>query len=625
MGPAEIAHRLHEQWVVGLLRIGQAVAPHRRASLRSAEQFGFCAATAPQLPSLPWAFNPDEREIERGLGGHASALGVPWVWRDDPLVWHEAPDTGKVWPRGFFSTIPYRAGNSYGDARIVWEPSRLQHLIPLGLLAARGQDDTGRRAADLLARQLGSWVDANPPYAGVHYVSTMECGLRVMAACHAVDLARAWFDHGARVWTALATLVDSHARLIERRLSRYSSAGNHTLAECAGLIYAGVLFPEFPEASNWLATGSAVFEQEARRQILPDGGGLEQAWHYLAFDVDLCGLVAALLRHHGRWASSIIRYAHTLGRDFLRAFADTPASLPAIGDADGGFALSPMLCLSWQGRPPSQPDWATFADTGCSIIRHDEGVLVFDHGPLGMAPSYGHGHADALSVVLQREGRDVLIDPGTYTYTGEPIWRTYFRSTAAHNTVTVDAEDQARQETAFQWSHPYSAHLVRSEKHSTRGTLLLARHDGYSRLGVEHWRGVAHLPRAGWLVWDYLSGRGRHGLDLYWHLGAEPTERPDGVVFSGFASPLCLTVSGGDTVIRRGGLEPISGWRSRRYGLKEPITTLRVRFEGPLPHEFVTRVTHDRPAAAPAECQDAISGFREWVAQALRRLGVGME
>ena len=41
-----------------------------------------------------------------------------------------------------------------------------------------------------------------------------------------------------------------------------------------------------------------------------------------------------------------------------------------------------------------------------------------------------HGHADALSVEVRHEGVDILADPGTYCYHGEPEWRRWFRSTA---------------------------------------------------------------------------------------------------------------------------------------------------------------------------------------------------
>jgi hypothetical protein len=315
----------------------------------------------------------------------------------------------------------------------------------------------------------------------------------------------------------------------------------------------------------------------------------------------------------------VIRYAHTRGREFLRAFADEPEALPAIGDADNGFALSSRLRLSWQGRSSNRPGLTTFRDAGCSIVRGDNDVLIFDHGPLGMPPSYGHGHADALSILWRRASRDVLIDPGTYTYTGDPTWRAYFRGTAAHNTVTVDEQDQAVQETAFQWSRPYTAELVRSKQRANGEIALLARHDGYARLGVEHWRGVGSLEGGGWLIWDHLTGRGTHRLDLHWHFGVEVDDGPDGALLRGLDRAASLVVAGGALALFRGKTEPLRGWWSRRYGQKEPTVTLRASFEGTLPHDFVSRLHHDHVLAGPAEYEDLVAEFREWVAQASRR------
>ncbi|MST34736.1 hypothetical protein GHK86_18660, partial [Acidimicrobiaceae bacterium USS-CC1] len=54
-----------------------------------------------------------------------------------------------------------------------------------------------------------------------------------------------------------------------------------------------------------------------------------------------------------------------------------------------------------------------------------------------------HAHADALAVEVRHGGVDVLADPGTYCYHGEPAWRAYFRSTLAHNTLELGGTDQA--------------------------------------------------------------------------------------------------------------------------------------------------------------------------------------
>jgi hypothetical protein len=238
--------------------------------------------------------------------------------------------------------------------------------------------------------------------------------------------------------------------------------------------------------------------------------------------------------------------------------------------------------------------------------KNGEITLVFDHGPLGMASSFGHGHADALSVLLRRGQEEILIDSGTYTYTGDARWRSYFRGTTAHNTVTVDGSDQAVQEAPFIWSHPFQSRLIRHEEDWNGEIRLLACHDGYSRLkpGVEHWRAVIHRPPGLWLVFDHLTGEGVHTLDLHWHCGVTPVRKGDGFLLSVRDQDFSLVVRGGEVSFHSGDESPVLGWRSCRYGFKEPITTLRARYHGKLPHRFVTKIeTGDEPTKlSETEC-----------------------
>lgn len=621
MQPGEILQRVGEQCAMRLLHARIQWDRFRDgAPVLNPDGFAFCRAMTPQLPDLPWAPVP---EADRTLEGEGPSLGWRWAWRPDDAVWHEAPDTGRNWPRRFYAEIPHRQGNPYGDVRVAWEPSRLQHLVTLALLARQGTAGTRTSAVTMLEAQLQSWVRANPPLTGIHYISAMECALRILAVCHAVDLVRDRVPIGRRTWQAVLELVSGHARMIVRRLSRRSSLGNHTLAEAAGLVYAGALFPEVEEADGWLAEGRALLEEESGRQILEDGGGIEQAFWYLLFIADLIGLAANLLDHRGLPVSSSVREAHRRASSFLADFAADPAGLPAIGDADHGHALSPYLRLSFRGGRRWKPGLTTYAQSGYSAIRGEEPAdpeLVFDHGPLGMAPSFGHGHADALAVFLRIGRQTVLVDPGTGCYTADPVWRAYFRSTRAHNTVTADGLDQAVQETAFLWSRPYRAELVRREEFSDGTVQLLARHDGYrSRLGITHWRGILHRPDGYWLVWDRLQGEGVHEAELHWHLGVEPLMDAGCCYLRVAGRTLGLSVDGGIGTLHRGETDPPAGWRSPRYGVKEPITTLRVRARGSLPLEFRTQLWLAGGPAPAERVDEDVSLFRRWIDDARTR------
>ena len=596
MGPAEIVHRVAEQCTLKILEAQHRTNRTRQYySAADIGRFSFCSNAARQLPTLSWSFVINDNAVEKILSGQLCVLGHEWTWKPHSSVWHEAPDTHQEWPRLFFSRIPYREGNPYGDVRIAWEPSRMQQLIALGLVAQHSGSEIRRQAVAQLEAQFLSWVEANPFLTGIHYISVMECGLRILAVCHAIDLVRDWLQNAEQVWSALGGLVENHARLIHRRLSVHSSTGNHTIAEAAALVYAGSLFPEMREAMRWRSVGLALLEKEATHQILADGGGSEQSFWYLRFVSDLYGLVTMLLRHQRRDVPSSIEDAFQRSQSFLKHVTVDSVALPRIGDGDNGYALSPFLQLS---RPNGDEPkgYATFETSGYSVIRTGLGQqrhqLIFDHGSLGMAPCYAHGHADALAVIFYVGGHEVLLDPGTYTYTGTQRWRRYFRGTKAHNTVVVDGLDQAVQETAFLWTEPFRCVKMRKEERSDGTVMIVSGHDGYyRRAGVTHWRAVLYHPPALWLICDRLVGDGEHSLELNWHFGVEPVVSGDGYIVQCGTELLHVAVHGGAISTMCYGEEcPISGWRSRHYGVKEPIFTLQTAYTGKLPHEFVTQV-----------------------------------
>lgn len=570
------------------------------------ERFEFCRVGEPKLPALPWDLSSLKSDVARagqeGLDGIHGALGFAWRWGGDGEAWHRAPDTGRLWPRGFYSSVPYRPGNAIGDARVAFEPSRLQHLVTYALVYQTAEDAVLKDAAAEQARQqFLSWIAENPPLSGLHYVSSMECALRVIASLHAWELMRDAPQARGDIWASLAFLTAQHAAFIARRLSRHSSAGNHTIAECVGLIYAGLAFPELRGAARWLRVGRDTLVEEARRQVLQDGGGIEQAFWYQRFIVELIGLACLLLHHYGEAVPTALREASERGRRFLQIVAGPDRDLPPVGDGDGGYALSPYLNLLWDGDKPSAQELRTFPQAGYSLLTDPQDArtrLLFDHGPLGMAPAYGHGHADALSLVLTKGGQTLLTDPGTYMYGGDADFRRYCRSTAAHNTVQVDGRDQAQQETAFIWSTPYRGELLASESDDAI-RVLLARHDGYRKAGVLHLRGIAGNWRDGWLVWDRLESPSedepcQHDLLLHWHCDADVTPDGAGVRLEQDEVALHLQISGGDLEILSGdvceGEQAGPGWASPAYGALKPITTLCLHHRGNLPHSFLTAI-----------------------------------
>lgn len=619
MSLAEVVSRIKEQWTIQKLRIQYQLnlcSPPPFA-VNNLKHFSFCQSRIPCLPQFTWDMEAVNACRDQLLQGHLRSLGCEWQWASEGSIWHLAPDTGGQWPGEFSGRIAYRPGNPFGDARVAWEPSRLQHFVALAVLAQHEDSSISGQAVRLLEAQLWSWVQRNPYLTGIHYISGMECGLRMVSLCHALDLVRGQLTCPEQTWQAFLQLAHTHGDWIFRRISRYSSRGNHTIVEGTALVYLGLLFPELPDAARWLETGRRLLEDAVDYLVLPDGGSAEQAFGYHALTLDCYGLVSRLFRAYGLQFPDHILERLEIGEHFLRAFTAFRQRHSCIGDYDDGYALSPYVLLRDRHSPsPAVPSGGLqcFPSSGYSLLHSEECLMVIDHGPLGLAPCFAHGHADALSVNFQCRDRHVLIDPGTYTYGGSQAWRAYFRGTSAHNTVTVDGLDQAIQEGAFMWSAPYESKLVIQESSPNGFARILASHNGYKNLlGIMHWRAIMFYPPCTWMIWDYLDGEGSHLLELYWHCGLAPDQDGQQWFFPLPTGPLRMTIHGGDTTRHVGETNPIRGWHATSYGIKKPIVTLRTAYRGVLPHEFLTYLSFDPIPSGDDRTQADLNCFRDYI------------
>jgi hypothetical protein len=52
------------------------------------------------------------------------------------------------------------------------------------------------------------------------------------------------------------------------------------------------------------------------------------------------------------------------------------------------------------------------------------------------------------------------MDPSTFTYVSEPNWREWFRGSAAHNTIRVNRNNQARTAGPFRWEAKPAVHVL---------------------------------------------------------------------------------------------------------------------------------------------------------------------
>ena len=81
-------------------------------------------------------------------------------------------------------------------------------------------------------------------------------------------------------------------------------------------------------------------------------------------------------------------------------------------------------------------------DSGLYGLRSSDDMLLMDCGDIGPSYQPGHTHCDFLSYELMLGGKRLVVDTGVFEYEPGPL-RHYVRSTQAHNTVSIDGDEQS--------------------------------------------------------------------------------------------------------------------------------------------------------------------------------------
>ncbi|GAA5532257.1 hypothetical protein Dalu01_00641 [Deinococcus aluminii] len=548
--------------------------------------------------------------------------------------WHRCEVTGqRADPDAFGPALDYRDPTVVGDVKTIWEKSRHHHTTVLAIAyALTGQH---RYAAGAAAR-IADWILANPPLRGVNWSSGLELGLRLMAWAWCYELLRphpewrTWFGPASPLWPS----VYQHQVFLEEACSRGAPPTGDLLGELAGQYVASVTWPVFPESAGWQREAKAALTRQAHLQFFESGVNRQMDFGVHLAATELLLLPALLGERCGdafdpAYLARVARAVGVVGRlrgagGLLPRYGDEQGSLSVQLEARSVPRVDWLLRVGrdWLGVPVPEPEGGqlgatlllgdgrlplraepeatsgsfAYPDAGLYVLtsgagRGREMRVLADAGPLGGLTLAEHGHADTLAFTLSVGSQEVVVDPGAYTSHADPEWRGYFRSTAAHNTLEVDLQDQSTP-AAFSWSQKAGA-ITQTWEPREAGGLLVASHDGYERLpGAPRHRRELDLQGRVLHVTDHLEGQGRHHLRLHLHLHPDCEVQPEAsnawwVIWPGGAMRVRFDPQ---VQVRwgRGEYDPASGatplgWYSPRYGVKQASPSFRAALTATLP------------------------------------------
>jgi len=632
MSGREILHRGSSAFTQARERVSPPTGPGVAAGRQGAARHPGAPALIDEqsvafVRGLPGVVEAARARAQALAAGHVAFFGGEPVHVGTRPDWHRDPATDSRWPVAHWSRVDHREAGR--DPKWIWELGRHQHLVHL----ARAWRLTGeRRFAAAACEGIDSFIAQNPPGRGIHWRVGLELGLRLVSWSWLLAFLEGYEELSADLHGRILASAGAHLQQLERHPSLHSSANNHRIGELMGLLVGGLCFREVEGAEHYAEAGLDGLRSELARQVHADGVNAEQATGYQCFVLDMVLASAVALAKAGRPVPTGISQPTIAMATFLGRLASDGGTLPNIGDQDDalGIDLASELTeaeriwsrlrtvellfdveldrrepgideqTAWIIGPAaarvrqagSQPRSSLSPEGGYAILRdRSDGELraVLRAGPFGLGPLYAHAHADQLSLCVAHRGEEAIVDGGTFTYYGDPAWRDYGRSTAAHSTVRVDGRDQATPAGRFMWRSPAEGHIAGMRANGD-GVEAVAHHDCYAP--IRHERRV--IMREGSLqVVDTLSGSPRrHVVEIRWHFApGELRLDEDEWVWIGARARLIVGVEGVDAARSAYGEEdPPAGVISRGLEQREPAPALIATAHRELPVMIMTTI-----------------------------------
>jgi len=398
-------------------------------------------------------------------------------------------------------------------------------------------------------------------------------------------------------WQApLTRSLAAQAAFLARR-TETDLGGNHLLENARALVLAGAAL-RTRDGDRWLDQGQRIIEAELTEQILPHGEHFERSPMYHLQMIEALEDVRDATHQLRRRFSGTCARAVDRMRAFSAAITNPDGRIPLLGDAC--FDEAPRI-LSGDRRRSATVDDGGSIGTGQRIgdywtYRAGGDFLLFDAGAVGPDHLPAHAHADLLTIEASFDHQRFIVDSGTYDYEGDAM-RQYCRSTAAHNVLEIDGENQCDVWSRFRMGRRgWPSEVAHGECDDV--SWASATHNAYRHLGVAQvgrWIGCGAADNA-WLILDWAAGRGLHTLTNRLHL------HPDVVVTQETECTVRLEREGVVrwlTGIGAAELSLAQGWYCPRFGVRVPNPVIELRSHSGLPAALGWQIASDSPVSPP--------------------------
>jgi hypothetical protein len=574
------------------------------------------------------------------LGFSKLDFGSPIDWLLNPISQKQFLSNNVAEPDG-------KSNAETVDQRIVWELNRHQHFFFLGVAYWLTGNE---KFAVTFNMHLSGWIDQNPPGNSVNWINNQETAFRMISWLWALHFFKTSPNLSPTIFTDIVKLLYQQAKHVETTLFSANNSPLGLIVEALGLFYVGTLLPQFQAAKKWRMIGVEILLSELERQIQSDGVHVTQTTWCQRYVIDVYTHFLLLSRLNSSVSESPdhskVEAKLQQALDFLMYLTRPDGTMPMIGENDGGrllpfgnsavndfrAALSAGAILFDRGdykfvagEAPEEIFWLLnikslkkfaaikahapaefskeFAKSGYFVMRdgwtEKNNYLLLDGGKHTLRNDKDV-HNDALAFELAVAGRTTLIDPGASDSFSSVDAQQYFRSAAAHNTLTISGKSE-HLENKFSWATIAKEHQEQAVNHrffdffqaTHHNFLFTAENDSEKEtFAFAHTRKFLFLRHNYWILVDTGVAVGKHNYELKFHFdpGSKPeivSNKENSFVYN---PPLENQINGLKifTFCADGEWDIISDWTAPYYGLYIPSLTASFSSEAFNQQKFVT-------------------------------------
>jgi len=557
-----------------------------------------------------------------------SVFGKKINFFDSQIDWHKDVFSGEKYALTFSKNINIRKSANL-SAKNVWEINRLQFLIHIAINYNKTKDE---KFLDKFIELNESWIEANPYLLGVNWYSNIEVNIRLInwffcwELLDAEELMNKSKIFKEFVNTKWLPVIYQHCKYSFNNPSKYSSANNHLVSEYSGLYLATSVWG-FKESEFWRSYAKDGLEKEILKQH-SNGVNKEEAAEYIQFITDFFLLPFIIGEKCNDSFSKEFQKALKQILDYILVFTDVNLNFPKYGDEDDGYVLnfseighfnnfkSLLVSASIIFNDESYLSAKSEYDIKNKLLFSDDGYLLFeklmdrekkelvtkfypkeghfifrklikdkeiyahlDIAPLGYLSIAAHGHSDILSFLIHVNGNPFFIDSGTYSYHTEKKWRKYFVSSQAHNTITIDDENQAFHASDTLWLNHYKPKVISCVQQRNIERVVGTYNQ---KSNVQHIRSFEFNKKINeFLIEDNIIIRDNKEHKIFMPFHLHPTIQITKSTITNYtlshASGAAVSLHLDDQLkwnLVRGSAEPFLGWYSESFMKKEPTSVV---------------------------------------------------